>query len=76
MHFRPAALPADSLRTSVVIDGYLRPVLVVTKMRGSGHTREFRQYELTPHGAVVGAPLAGYEGITTGVPTLTLRAGA
>lgn len=60
----------------VEIDGYLRTVLVVTKMRGSGHTREFRQYELTPQGAVVGAPLAGYEGITTGVPTLTLRADA
>ena len=55
----------------VEIDGHLRTVLVVTKMRGSGHTREFRRYELTPRGAVIGEPLPGYQGIITGVPTLT-----
>lgn len=59
----------------VEIDGHLRTVLVVTKMRGSGHTREFRRYELTPQGAVIGEPLPGYQGITTGVPVLTRPAG-
>ena len=55
----------------VEIDGHLRTVLVVSKMRGSGHTREFRRYELTAQGAVIGEPLPGYQGITTGVPILT-----
>lgn len=59
----------------VEIDGHLRTVLVVTKMRGSGHTREFRRYELTPQGAVIGEALPGYQGITTGVPILTRPAG-
>ena len=55
----------------VEIDGHLRTVLVVTKMRGSGHSREFRQYELTLSGAVIGDALTGYDGITTGVPTVS-----
>ncbi len=54
----------------VELDGRLQTVLVVVKMRGSGHSREFHRYELTPAGAVIGAPLVGYEGIMTGVPTL------
>jgi circadian clock protein KaiC len=36
------------------IAGELRPVLAVAKMRGSRHSREFRAYEITARGAVVG----------------------
>lgn len=54
----------------VEIDGHLKKVLTVMKMRGSGHATDFRTYDLTPTGAVVGEALAGYHGITTGVPTL------
>jgi circadian clock protein KaiC len=54
----------------VEIDGQLKKVLTVLKMRGSDHATDFRTYELTSSGAVVGAPLAGYQGITTGVPSL------
>jgi len=53
----------------VEIDGQLEKVLAVVKMRGSGHSREFRVYDLTASGAVIGEPLRGYHGITTGVPT-------
>ena len=53
----------------VEIDGRLEKVLAVVKMRGSGHSREFRVYDLTPSGAVIGEPLRGYHGITTGIPT-------
>ena len=53
----------------VEIEGRLEKVLAVVKMRGSSHSKEFRVYELTPSGAVLGEPLRGYHGITTGVPT-------
>jgi len=53
----------------VEIDGRLEKVLAVVKMRGSSHSTEFRVYDLTPSGAVLGQPLKGYHGITTGVPT-------
>jgi circadian clock protein KaiC len=54
----------------VEIGGRLEKVLAVVKMRGSEHSREFRRYELTEAGAVVGAALHEYNGITTGVPSL------
>jgi circadian clock protein KaiC len=55
----------------VEIDGALRTVVAVVKMRGSQHCREFRFYEITPAGAVVGEPLTIYHGIITGVPVRT-----
>ena len=50
------------------IDGELKKVVAVIKMRGSDHATDFRLYDLTPDGAVVGDALAGYDAITTGVP--------
>lgn len=55
----------------VEIGGHLRKVLAVVKMRGSTHATDFREYNLTENGAVIGGSLSGYHGITTGVPTLT-----
>jgi circadian clock protein KaiC len=55
----------------VEIDGALRTVVAVVKMRGSQHSREFRFYEITPAGAVVGEALTNYHGIITGVPDRT-----
>jgi circadian clock protein KaiC len=52
----------------VEIAGELRPVLAVVKMRGSQHSRDYRAYEITARGAVVGKRLSDYHGITTGVP--------
>ncbi len=51
----------------VEIDGALRPVLSVVKMRGSQHSREYRTYEITVQGAAIGERLDEYDGITTGV---------
>jgi len=56
----------------VEIQGELRRVLAVVKMRGSDHSREFRTYEVTAKGAVIGGPLRNYHGIITGVPDLRL----
>jgi circadian clock protein KaiC len=52
----------------VEIDGVLRSVLAVHKMRGSAHTHDFRTYEIGANGAIVGGALRNYRGITTGVP--------
>jgi circadian clock protein KaiC len=54
----------------VEIEGELRRVMAVIKMRGSDHSHEFRTYEVTANGVVVGGALTEYDGIITGVPTL------
>jgi circadian clock protein KaiC len=57
----------------VEIEGELRRVMAIIKMRGSDHTHEFRIYEITRKGAVVGGSLTEYDGIITGVPTLRAK---
>jgi hypothetical protein len=56
----------------VEIEGELQTVLAVVKMRGSNHRREFRTYEITDAGVLLGESLRDYDGITTGVPTRRL----
>ena len=43
----------------VELDGQLRTVLSVVKMRGSAHSRDFREYTVTPRGAVNPCALLG-----------------
>ena len=57
----------------VEIEGQLRKVLAVVKMRGSSHSRDFRAYEITAEGVLLGEGLREYHGITTGVPTGRLQ---
>jgi circadian clock protein KaiC len=57
----------------VEIEGKLGRVMAVIKMRGSEHSHEFRSYEVTPKGVVVGDALKQYDGIITGVPTLRAK---
>ena len=57
----------------VEVDGGLRTVLSIYKMRGSEHNHEFLTYDITSNGAVVGGPLRNFKGIITGVPELELR---
>jgi circadian clock protein KaiC len=54
----------------VEIEGELQRVMAVVKMRGSGHSHEFRTYEVSEKGAVIGESLRNYDGIMTGVPVL------
>jgi circadian clock protein KaiC len=54
----------------VELEGELRTVLAVVKMRGSSHSRDFREYVITPEGAVIGKPLREYRGLLTGFPEL------
>jgi circadian clock protein KaiC len=57
----------------VEIEGELRRVMAVIKMRGSEHSHQFRMYEVTAQGVVVGDSLTDYDGIITGVPTLRAK---
>jgi circadian clock protein KaiC len=62
-------LSDDILRLRYVsIDGQLRKMMVVVKMRRSAHSIDMREYEITTEGLVVGERLRGYRGLTTGVP--------
>ena len=47
------------IQRSIEIDGELRKVLAVLKMRGSDHSNELRTYEITKKGAAVLDRLAG-----------------
>jgi len=57
----------------VEIEGELRRVMAVIKMRGSDHSHEFRSYEVTSSGVVVGDALKEYDAIITGTPTLRAK---
>jgi circadian clock protein KaiC len=57
----------------VEIEGELKRVMAVIKMRGSDHSHEFRLYEVGAKGVVVGDSLTQYDGIITGVPTLRAK---
>ena len=60
-------LSDDIIRLRYVeIDGRLRKVLVVVKMRGGDHSKDIREYEITSKGMVVGDRLKGYRGLITG----------
>jgi circadian clock protein KaiC len=50
-------------------EGQLRKVLTVVKMRGSNHSHDLREFEITDEGIVIGDALTGYRGVITGVPT-------
>ncbi len=57
----------------VEMEGELRKVLVVVKMRGSDHSRNFCTYELTAAGVQIGPALRDYDGILTGSPVRMAR---
>ncbi|HYJ79812.1 MAG TPA: ATPase domain-containing protein [Longimicrobiaceae bacterium] len=53
------------------VDRQMKKVLAVAKMRGSQHSKEFREYEITSRGLEVGGGLDGYRGGISGAPYLT-----
>jgi circadian clock protein KaiC len=64
-------LSDDIIRLRYVeIDGELRKMLVVVKMRGGDHSKELREYTITAKGVVVGERLRGFRGLVTGIPGL------
>jgi circadian clock protein KaiC len=57
----------------VEMEGELRKALMVVKMRGSDHSREFRTYEMASGGVRLRESLRAYDGILSGMPTRQLR---
>jgi circadian clock protein KaiC len=54
----------------VSIDGQLRKILVVIKMRGGNHAKDIREYEITSKGVVIlGKRLIDYQRLISGIPT-------
>src|SRR5471030_2026786 len=72
-HYTVSFLTDDIIRLRYVeIDGQLRKVMVVIKMRGGNHSKDIREYVITDKGVVVIHPRSSdYERLTTGIPTLT-----
>ena len=50
----------------VEVEGELKHVSNVVKVRGSAHSKGLRQYEITGEGIVIGTSMEGYEVIMNG----------
>ena len=72
-HYAISFLTDDIIRLRYVeIDGQLRKVMVVIKMRGGNHSKDIREYVITDKGVVVIHPRrTDYEGLITGIPKRT-----
>jgi circadian clock protein KaiC len=53
----------------VEIDGQLRKIVTVVKMRGGNHSKDIREYVITNQGVIVIGPRhTDYARLTTGLP--------
>ena len=70
--FSPQAisfLTDDIIRLRYVeIEGRLRKILTIVKMRGGNHSKDICEYEITGEGIEIGPRLEDYRGLITGVP--------
>jgi circadian clock protein KaiC len=68
-NFAISFLAEDIVRLRYVsINGQLRKMMMVVKMRRSKHSIDMWEYKITDEGFVVGERLKGYRGLITGVP--------
>jgi circadian clock protein KaiC len=68
-NFAISFLSDDILRLRYVsINGQLRRMLVMVKMRRGAHSIDMHEFKITHNGMVVGEPLRGFRGLTTGIP--------
>ncbi|HEX2853098.1 MAG TPA: ATPase domain-containing protein [Opitutaceae bacterium] len=69
-HYAISFLTDDIIRLRYVeIDGQLRKILVVVKMRGGNHSKDIREYLIDERGVVIIHPhRTDYTGLTTGLP--------
>ena len=61
------------LQRYVEMEGQLRRVIAILKMRGSAHDTHLRLYEVTDQGLRIGASLEQYRGILTGIPNRLVK---
>jgi circadian clock protein KaiC len=74
-NFTVSFLADDIVRLRYVsIDGQLRKMLLVVKMRRSDHSIDMVEYQITSKGIVIGERLRGYRALTSGIPSGTFRA--
>jgi circadian clock protein KaiC len=59
------------LQRYVELDGALRKLVCVVKMRGFDHAKQMKLYDIGPEGIVMGEALIGYRGLLTGAPRRT-----
>ena len=68
-NFTVSFLADDIVRLRYVsINGQLRKILMVVKMRRSQHSIDMVEYRITPDGMVMGQPMRGYRALTSGIP--------
>ncbi|MGC1828829.1 MAG: ATPase domain-containing protein [Candidatus Acidiferrales bacterium] len=69
-HYAISFLTDDIIRLRYVeIEGQLRKIVVIVKMRGSNHSKDIREYMITKDGFVVILPRkTEYKGLITGIP--------
>ncbi len=69
-HYTISFLTDDIIRMRYVeIDGQLRKVMVIIKMRGGNHSKDIREYVITEKGVVLIHPRqTDYTRLTTGLP--------
>lgn len=53
----------------IEIGSRLKRVLAIIKVRGSAHSNELRQFEITDEGIIIGKPVLDYDGLLGGRPT-------
>ena len=72
-HYTVSFLTDDIIRLRYVeIDGQLRKVMVVIKMRGGNHSKDIREYIISDTGVVVIHPRStDYEALSSGLPKRT-----
>jgi circadian clock protein KaiC len=62
-------LTDDIIRMRYVeIEGQLRKIMMIVKMRGAAHSKDIREYEITSDGVVVGERLTHYTNLISGLP--------
>jgi circadian clock protein KaiC len=68
-HYAISFLSDDIIRLRYIsINGQLRKMAMVVKMRGSEHSIDMWEYTITAKGFVLGEQLRGYKGLTSGIP--------
>jgi circadian clock protein KaiC len=69
-NFTVSFLADDIVRLRYVsINGQLRKMLLVVKMRRSQHSIDMVEYQITSKGMAIGEPLRGYRALTSGIPS-------
>jgi circadian clock protein KaiC len=74
-HYTISFLTDDIIRLRYVeIDGQLRKVVVIVKMRGGNHSKDIREYVITDDGVVIIGPRQmDYMRLTTGLPERVIQ---